>query len=94
MYVERIVWEVQPDKQDEFVEFLHRHMSAKDNPVKRIYTPRIGVLNQVVAELEYKGIADWEMAWHEWKSPEKAAEVGREQELAKMIETTVWGLVE
>lgn len=94
MLVERLVWEVEPDHQDEFVEILAEYLHDPKNPMKRVYTPRIGVLGTVVAELEYNNLAEWELAWNEWKSPEKSGDVDREQELSTMREATVWRLVE
>ena len=94
MLIERLIWDVEPDNQDEFVALLTNYMREANSKIKRIYTPLIGNLGQIVAELEYENLSDWEIAWHEWKSPERAADVALESELATVRETTVWGLVE
>ena len=94
MIVERLVWTVKPGKQAHFIEFLSPYLREKTNPIKRVYTPKIGVWGQVVAELEYENMAAWEAAWEEWQSPAKATEAEKESELATITETTIWDAVE
>lgn len=93
MIVERLVWHVEPENREQFVELLSSYMHDPGNPITRIYVPKIGALGTVVAELEYESLAQWEGAWEEWQSPAKATEVAREGELATMGETTIWDLV-
>lgn len=94
MIVERLVWNVKPGKQEQFIEMLLPYLHDEENPIKRIYTPKIGASGTVVAELEYESMAGWEKAWDEWKSPEKAAEAARGDELAAISGTTIWDPVE
>ena len=87
MITERLVWKVKPGKQAQFIEWLRPYLLDESNPIKRAYTPKIGAWGTVVAELEYEDMADWERAWNEWQSPEKAEEVARENELAEIVES-------
>jgi hypothetical protein len=88
--IERLVWTVSPEKQEQLVEMLLPHLHDAANPIVRLYTPKIGALGTVVAELEYENLAAWEKAWAKWKSPEKAADVARGNELAHISEATIW----
>jgi hypothetical protein len=94
MIVERLVWQVKPGKQAELVELLLPHLRDQADPIKRIYTPKIGAGGTVVAELEYDNMTDWESAWTKWQSPEQAAEVARFGEKGQIVETTIWDPVE
>jgi len=90
MIVERLVWKVKPGKQAEFVAMLLPYVHDANNPLKRVYTPKIGTLDAVVAESEFASFAEWQKIWDLWHSPAKAAEVARENELATMVESTIW----
>jgi hypothetical protein len=94
MIVERFVWNVKPGNRAKFVEKLSSYLHDPNHPIARVYTPRTGALDTVVAELEFDNLGEWEMAWNEWQPPEEAIEAGGETELATMRETTVWRLVE
>ena len=94
MIVERLVWEVKPEKQKQFVAWLLPYLRDESNPIKRVFTPKIGAWGTVVAELEYDNMAQWENAWEVWQSPERAAEVAQENELATIVESTIWDPVE
>lgn len=94
MIVERFVWNVKPGNREQFVKKLSEQLHDPGNPIKRVYTPRTGTLDTVVAELEFENLGQWEMAWNEWLNPEEATAAAGEDELATMKETTVWRLVE
>lgn len=76
---------MKPGKQEPFIEWLRPCLQDQANPIKRVYTPKIGVWGIVVAELEYEDMAAWEQVWNAWHSPAKAAEVARESKLAEIV---------
>ena len=64
------------------IELLSSYLHDDDNPIKRVYIPMMGGRGTVLTELEYESMAEWQRAWDAWRSPDKVAELRRENELA------------
>jgi hypothetical protein len=67
-------WNVKPGKVEQVAEMLKQVLHDTDQPIKRVYVPKISPLNRVVFEQEYENLAEWERLRDEWSASEYAAE--------------------
>lgn len=71
-------------------EKYHKHV-----PTNRIYISDIGTYNQVVLELEFENMTEYERFWAEWEaSPDLEAFMKKWHKVTKGGISEIWQLVE
>ena len=97
MIVHRLTIHVKQGCMEEALKMLKAARAKLDNPnIARIYTSNIGPFNQLVEDLKFENLSEYEKFWEEWWSKPETTEFMKKWN--ELVETggagEVWNLEE